>query len=161
MKRRRTSARIIELNAPVLQRIRAIKADHPFWGYRRVWAHLRYIDGVEVNKKRVYRLMKLHALTVTAKTRLKARRTSSRSKPRPTRPNQWWGIDMTKVATRRGWVQVVIVLDWHTKKFVGWHVGCRATRRDWLLALERACDRQFPVTGVGGQGVCLMSDNGC
>ncbi len=47
-----------------------------------------------------------------------------------------------------------------TKKFVGWHVGRRATSRDWLTALERACDRQFPVTGVRGQGVSLMSDNG-
>ncbi len=161
MKRRRTSARVIEINRPVLDRMIAIKADHPFWGYRRVWAHLRYIDGLEVNKKRVYRLMKLHGLTVSAKTRRRARRTPGRDKPRPTRPNQWWGIDMTKILTRRGWVQVVLVLDWHTKKFVGWHVGRRAASRDWLAALERACDGQFPVTGVRGRGVNLMSDNGC
>ncbi len=161
MKRRRTAARVIELNAPVLERIRAIKADHPFWGYRRVWAHLRYVDRLDVNNKRVYRLMKLHGLTVSANTRLKARRTPGRDKPRPTRPNPWWGIDMTKILTRRGWVQVVIVLDWHSKKFVGWHAGRRATSRDWLAALERACDRQFPVTGIRGQGVALMSDNGC
>jgi len=161
VKRRRTSARVIELNEPIVERIRAIKAEHPFWGYRRVWAHLRYIDGLEVNKKRVYRLMKLHGLTVSAKTRLKAKRTSGRPKPRPTRPNQWWGIDMTKIQTRSGWVYVVVVLDWHTKKFVGSHVGSRATSRDWLAALERACDAQFPVSGVRGQGVSLMSDNGC
>ena len=50
VKHRRTSARVIELNAPVLQRVRAIKADHPFWGYRRVWAYLRYIDGLDVKQ---------------------------------------------------------------------------------------------------------------
>lgn len=162
MKRRRTSARVIELNAPIVGRIEAIKADHPFWGYRRVWAHLRYIDGLEVNKKRVYRLMREHGLTVQPDTRLRAKRTSSRPKPRATRPNQWWGIDMTKILSRRsGWVHVVIVLDWHTKKYLGCHAGQRATSRDWLAALERACDAQFPVRGVRGQGVHLMSDNGC
>ena len=32
-------------NAQLLERIRALKAEHPFWGYRRIWAHLRY-DGL-------------------------------------------------------------------------------------------------------------------
>jgi len=50
---RRPSASVAARNESILERIRAIKADHPFWGYRRVWAHLRYIDGLVVNKKRV------------------------------------------------------------------------------------------------------------
>ncbi len=41
-------------NKYLLKRIKDIKAEHPFWGYRRVWAYLRYIDGLIVNKKRVY-----------------------------------------------------------------------------------------------------------
>jgi len=28
-------------NIFLLQRIREIKGEHPFWGYRRVWAYLR------------------------------------------------------------------------------------------------------------------------
>ena len=28
---------------------------------------------------------------------VKAKRKPSRSKPRPTHPNEWWGIDVTKV----------------------------------------------------------------
>ncbi len=31
-------------NEYLLKRIKDIKGDHPFWGYRRVWAYLRYID---------------------------------------------------------------------------------------------------------------------
>jgi putative transposase len=42
------------------------------------------------------------------------------SKPQPTQPNEWWGIDMTKVLVEGfGWVYIVIVLDWYTKKIVG------------------------------------------
>ena len=33
-------------NEHLLKRIKDIKAEHPFWGYRRVWAYLRYIDGL-------------------------------------------------------------------------------------------------------------------
>jgi transposase InsO family protein len=143
----------------MLKRIQCIKADHPFWGYRRVWAHLRYVDGLDVNKKRVYRLMRDHNLVVRPNQKLKAKRTSHRRKPRPSRPNQWWGIDMTKVMTASGWVYVVIVLDWYTKKIVGHHAGSQATSRDWLTALDGALNRQFP-DGARGHRLHLMSDNG-
>ena len=28
-------------------RIQGLKADYPFWGYRRIWARLRFGDGVQ------------------------------------------------------------------------------------------------------------------
>ena len=49
--------------------------------------------------------MKENNLTVVRNERLRAKRkiTTSKpkpiSKPKPVRPNQWWGIDMTKVMT--------------------------------------------------------------
>jgi len=55
---RKQSYSVTLRNEYVLERIKNIKAEHPFWGYRRVWAYLRYIDGLIVNKKRVYRLMR-------------------------------------------------------------------------------------------------------
>jgi len=70
-------------NEYLVKRIREIKLEHPFWGYRRVWAYLRYIDGLLVNKKRVYRLMREHNLTVKPNPGLIAKRVSNRPKPRP------------------------------------------------------------------------------
>jgi putative transposase len=156
---RRPSESVAQRNAPLVERMRQIKADHPFWGYRRVWAHLRFIDGLAVNQKRVLRLMRAHDLTVKPNQKLKAKRSSTRPKPRPDRPNQWWGIDMTKVMTEAGWVYVVIVLDWYSKKIVGYHSGVRATSRDWLAALDRGLNQQFP-DGVREHQLHLMSDNG-
>jgi len=146
-------------NEYLLNIIKAIKREHPFWGYRRVWAYLRYIDGLIVNKKRIYRLMREYNLTVKPNPRLIAKRVSERPKPRPDKPKEWWGIDMTKVMTNTGWVYVVIVLDWYTKKIVGHYSGTRATSRDWLEALEKALNKEYPQ-GVRGQGLKLMSDNG-
>ena len=111
---RNESDSVAPRNEYLLERIKEIKAEHPFWGYRRVWAYLRYVDGLIVNKKCVYRLMRGHNLTVKPDSRLIAKRVSERPKPKPDRPREWWGIDMTKVMTESGWVYVVIVLEWYT-----------------------------------------------
>ena len=47
-----------QTNRMLVQRIKAIKGKHPFWGYRRVRAWLRYREGIKVNQKRIYKLMK-------------------------------------------------------------------------------------------------------
>ena len=159
--RRRPSLTIAARNAALVERLRVVKAEHPFWGYRRCWATLHYVEGLTVNKKRVLRVMREAGLLVQPHRRLRATRTPTRSKPQPTAPNQWWGIDMTKVAVDAfGWVYVVVVLDWYTKKFLGYHIGLQATTAHWLAALDMAVNRQCPE-GVRGHAVHLMSDNGC
>lgn len=159
--KRRVSPVVAERNVAVQERIATVKAEHPFWGYRRVWAHLRFTEGVVVNRKRVLRLMRAHNWVVAPNARLRAKRTPTRSKPKPHRPNQWWGIDMTKVLVEpEGWLYLVLVLDWYTKKIVGWQAGTRSTGQEWLQALEMGLHQQFP-NGVREQGLCLMSDNGC
>jgi putative transposase len=154
-------AKVVARNAALLERIRALKADHPFWGYRRVWAYLRYVEGLAVNQKRVYGTMKTNALLVKPNPKLRAKRRAQTTKPRPTRPNEWWGIDMTKIMIEGfGWVYLVVVLDWHSKKVVGHHAGLQARAWHWLVALNRAVNRQFPQ-GIEGQTLHLMADNGC
>lgn len=114
-----------------------------------------------MNLKRIYRLMKKNDLLVKPNVKLKAIRKAHTEKPRPTRPNEWWGIDMTKVMIPRfGWVYVVLVLDWYTKKVVGHYAGIQAKACHWLEALDRAINQQFP-DGSRNHQVRLMSDNGC
>jgi putative transposase len=105
--------------------------------------------------------MREHNLLVQPNRKLKATRTPSRSTPRPTTPDEGWGIDMTKVRVEGfGWVYLVLVLDWYTKKLVGDYAGVPCTARPWLAALDLAVNCQFPA-GVRDQGLSLMSDNGC
>jgi transposase InsO family protein len=136
-----------------------IKDAHLFWGYRRVWAWLRFRLAVVVNQKKVRRLMKEHGLMVPKKLH-KAKRTPTRSKPRANRPRQIWGMDMTKfIIDGLGWVYLVIVLDWYTKKIVGWDMALRSKTAEWRRALDMALNREFP-NGVRDQGLNLVSDNG-
>jgi transposase InsO family protein len=148
----------------ILLQIQLIKSEHPFWGYRRVWAYMKYRLDLPVNKKRIYRIMKEQNLLVTPNLRLKARRDNRpyRSKPRADRANQFWGTDMTKVMLRSfGWLYLVVVLDWYTKKIVGYSISTKSRTEDWLDALNDACNKQFPA-GITSkpEELYLISDNG-
>jgi len=157
-KRSGKSAREIK-DGEILEKIQAIKLDHPFWGYRRVRAWLVYRETIPANHKRVHRLMKENGLMVRQK-QYKAIRTPQRSKPKAEKPGQFWGIDMTKVMIPAvGWTYLVIVLDWYTKKIVGWDITLRSKTEDWKRALDMAINNEFPG-GVRGRGLKLISDNG-
>lgn len=80
--------------------------------------------------------MKVNALLVKAK-KYKAKRTPQRSKPRSEKVNQWWDIDMTKFYVNTvGWLYLVIVIDWYTKKVVGYKLNLRSKADDWIEALD-------------------------
>ena len=150
------------MDAPILERIFAIKADHPLWGYRRVWAYMRFRDQIVVGKNRVYRLMSEHNRLVAANPNLRAKRHSTRPKPRSKVPNQFWGTDMTKVAIKGwGWVYVHVVIDWYSKEIIGHHVALTSKTQDWLDALDKAVQARFPNGILSKRGKPkLVSDNG-
>ncbi len=136
-----------------------IKAMHPFWGYRRVWAWLKFREKRIINQKRVYRIMKENNLLVKTK-QYKAKRKPGRSKPRANRLNQFWGTDMTKFFIQGlGWVYLVVVLDWYSKKVVGYKLDLRGRSKEWIEALEMAIQNQCP-NGSRGLNIKLISDNG-
>ncbi len=158
---RRRSLRVAQREATLFPRIAQLKAEHPFWGDRRVWAYRRFVEHLPVNRKRLLRRMQEHYLLVPPNRRLKAKRTPRHSEPKPLKPHEWWGIDMTTGLVQGfGWVYVVVVFDWYTTKLVGHAVGIQGAARHWLAALDRAVNQQCP-DGVRGQGVSLLRDNGC
>ena len=159
---RQRSLRVQQRDAALLPRVQQLKADHPAWGYRRIWAYLKYRDGLAVNKKRIYRLLQEHRLLAHQTRRLRANRTPLRPKPRTARPNELWGIDMTKILVPAwGWLYLHVVLDWGSKKIVGYDLSRQSKSGDWLRPLQRAINGQFPH-GLRETGpLRLVSDNGC
>jgi putative transposase len=66
------------------------------WGDRRSGADWRDVAQRSVTKQRMLRLMRAQQWLGTPKVRLQAKRTPTGSTPRPTPPNAWGGIDLTK-----------------------------------------------------------------
>ncbi|MFH1039596.1 MAG: IS3 family transposase [bacterium] len=107
-----------------------MKLEHSFWGYRRVRAFMKRYHNISISYNKVFRSMKQNNLLVEQK-RYKAKRTPRKGKPHPTKINQWWGTDMNKFYINNfGWIYLVIVLDWFTKKIVGYNLNVRSKSED-------------------------------
>ena len=78
-----------QANQELLLRIQQLKAKHPYWGYRRIWAYLKYHEKLPVNRKRIFRLMKENHLLVPKNRLLKAPRKAKTQKPRTFIPNRY------------------------------------------------------------------------
>jgi transposase InsO family protein len=59
-----------------------------------------------------------------------------------------------------GLVHLVDVLDWFSRKVVGWQLSVRCRTQEWRETLEEAVLQEFPP-GVRGQGLKLLSDKVC
>jgi putative transposase len=102
---------------------------HPFYGSRRMRVFLGG-KGYETNRKRVQRLMRLMGLAGMAPG-------PNTSRPHPehkvypyllrglhvTRPNQVWSTDITYVRLERGFVYLVAVIDWYSRKVLSWRLS--------------------------------------
>jgi transposase InsO family protein len=112
--------------------------------------------------------MNEHGLLVQVK-HYKAKRTPQTTKPTATHKNHWWacpttpfrrGSDMTKFYVHTvGWVYLVIVLDWFSRKIVGHGFGLRPTTDLWISALHMAVQNECPA-GSRSYDIHLMTDNG-
>jgi putative transposase len=151
---------VAQRQASLLQRIRELKAEPPFWGYRRLGAYLHVVERRPVNKQRGWRLMRAHNLLGAPHLRRQAKRPPGTSTPQPTQPEAWWGLDRTKgLAQGVGGVAIVGGPDWYTQRLVGHYVGLQCKAPHWLAARNVAVKRQGPA-GAQGKGLALMRDNG-
>ena len=57
-----------QVNEVLAKRLKLLIEDYPTYGYRRLWALLRFRDGVKVNKKAVYRVQKVKGWLVNQRS---------------------------------------------------------------------------------------------
>ena len=136
-------------------RIERIALSHPRYGYRRVTAQL-HRDGIEVNHKRVLRIMRENGLTCKARRRF-VRTTDSdhglsvypnllRETP-VTGPNQVWVADITYVRLPVGFCYLAVLLDLYSRLVVGYAMSRRINAELCLAALWVAIERRGDVAG--------------
>ena len=124
--------------------------DTPFYGVRQMTWHLRN-EGHPVNEKRIRRLMRLMGL----KPIYQAPNTSTPAKGHKTypyllrglrvdRPNQIWCADITYIPMRRGFLYLVAIMDWHTRKVLAWRISNTQDADVCVEALNEAIHRFGP-----------------
>lgn len=113
----------------MLAQVDAEYTRHPFYGTRKMTVLLRGL-GYCINRKRVQRLMRILGLAGMVPG-------PDTSRPHPkhkvypyllrgmdiVRPNQVWSTDITYVRLARGFVYLVAVIDWYSRKVLSWRLS--------------------------------------
>jgi putative transposase len=142
------------------ERIVAACGEKPAYGYRRVTWWLQRKQDMDVNGKRVLRVMRERGLLVR-QGRYRVSRRKDWSRVEAPQPNLVWQSDMTRVwaGPSTGWSYLVSVIDCCTREIVGWDLSLRCRTGEALSALEQAVLEHLPH-GPRGLGLTLTTDNG-
>jgi len=139
-------------------RIDAIYTERPFYGVRRITAQLRR-EGIVVNHKAVARHMREMGLAALAPAPNLSRRAQKASiypyllrDVNAAHPNHVWGIDITYIRLRGGWMYLVAILDWFSRYIVSWEVDQSLAQPFVLRAVEHALSVATPLIINSDQG---------
>ena len=119
----------------------------PSWGTRSMRNYLRRL-GYKINRKRVQRLMRLMGLEAIY-PKPKTSRPHPAHKVYPyllrnmivERPNQVWTADITYIPMSRGFMYLVAVMDWHSRKVLSWRISNTLDTEFCVEAVEEALGR--------------------
>ena len=64
------------------------------------------------------------------------------------KPNEKWVVDISYIATIRGWVYLAVVMDLYSRRIVGWHMSDRMKQDLALEALKMAIALRRPSPGL-------------
>jgi len=119
----------------------------PFYGSRRMVAVLRR-DGEVVNRKRVRRLMRLMGIeAIYQKPNTSRRHPEHKVYPYLLRDlvidrsNQVWCADITYIPLAKGFVYLVAVMDWFSRRVLAWRLSIGMDMAFCVEALQDAMDR--------------------
>jgi putative transposase len=138
-------------SAENLELMRLIDIKHlksPFYGTRRMMKHLRRNGYPKVGRIRVRRLMRLMGIeAIYPKRKLSIRNEEHEIYPyllrglEINRPNQVWATDITYIRMRHGFMYLVAIMDWYSRKVLSWRLSNTLDTRFCLEALQEALER--------------------
>jgi len=143
--------------------IRADLASSPFIGdgHRKVWARLRFVEGVKVSRKRVLRIMRQEHLLSPHRV-VQGLPKEHDGTIITAAPDIMWGTDGTKVFTLdEGWCWLFTAVEHWNAECVGWHVAKTGDRFAALQPLSMGLKQRYGSVGKGvARGLTLRMDNG-
>jgi putative transposase len=120
--------------------------EHPYYGSRRIRDWLED-EGHRVNRKRVQRLMRTMGLAALyPKRNLSLANQAHKVYPyllrnlAIDRPNQVWATDVTYIPMARGFVYLVAIMDWYSRRVLTWRVSNTLDTSFCVEALNEAIE---------------------
>ena len=135
------------LNLELMRLIDRQFLETPWYGSRQMARHLRR-EGYTVGRKRIRRLMaKMGLEPIYQRPRTTVPHPEHQIYPYLLRelviqrPNQVWCADITYIPMQRGFLYLVAVMDWMTRKVLSWRVSNTMDADFCIEALEEALER--------------------
>jgi putative transposase len=136
----------------------------PFYGARRVVVWLKG-QRYEVNRKRIRRLMRVMGLTAIYR-RPRTSKPAAGHKVYPyllngiaiTRPNQVWAADITYIPMARGFLYLVVIMDWYSRYVLAWRLSNTLDADCCVDALQEALLQGRPEIFNTDQGAQFTSE---
>jgi putative transposase len=142
----------------IKHRIDELYTAHPFYGSRKIRVLLLPTFG-PINRKRVQRYMREMGIAgIHPGPNLSKRNLAHAIYPyllrhvTASRPNHVWGIDITYVRLRTGWMYLVAVLDWFSRYVVSWALDDTLELPFVLDAVQQALAIATPQIWNSDQG---------
>jgi putative transposase len=139
-------------------RIDAIYTKYPFYGSRRIAAQLE-LEQLSPGRTTVQRCMQQMGIAaISPQPSLSRRHPEHQVYPYLLRhvtsqyPNHVWGVDITYVRLRAGWMYLVAILDWFSRYIVAWELDDTLELPFVLSAVDRALEQAQPVIWNSDQG---------
>jgi len=136
------------LNLELMRKIDEQFLETPFWGSRQMKRWLVRDEGYTVGRKRVRRLMRLLGLqAVYQRPRTSVPHPAHRTYPyllrdlSITEPNHVWCADVTYIPLERGFLYLVAIMDWASRKVLSWRLSNSLDPSFCVEALEEALER--------------------
>ena len=153
-----------EENLRIMDRIDQLFMKHPFYGSRNMRTVLNR-DGLRVNRKRIQRLMrKMGIQAIYPKPRLSLGGKGHKIYPyllkglKIDRPDQVWCSDITYIRLAHGFVYLVAIMDWYSRRVLSWKLSNTLDTDFCLEALEDALKNGKPEIFNTDQGCQFTSD---
>ena len=138
---------VSEDDLALMRRMDELYVAAPFYGSRRMVAVLRS-NGRVVNRKRVRRLMRVMGLeAIYQKPNTSRRHPEHKVYPyllrglSVDRPNQVWCADITYIPMAKGFVYLVAVMDWFSRRVLAWRLSITMDSDFCVEALAEATNR--------------------
>jgi len=142
----------------IKHRIDEIYTKYPFYGSRRITALLNR-ENICINRKRVQRYMREMGIAgICPGPNLSKRNTEHRAYPYLLRnvtsdhPNHVWGIDITYIRLKRGWMYLVAIVDWFSRYVLSWELDQTLGISFILETVQRALFKATPKIMNSDQG---------
>lgn len=134
-----TRASSPKLAEDLVTKLHTLIQQHSTYGYRCLLALLRYREGVAVNRKTVYRTLRIKQWLVHQRT-CTSRPRASRLRSRAPQSNHRWAMDVTHIPCEQdGWGHLTAVIDCHDRELIGDEFALRGRATEAERAIEAAC----------------------